>query len=132
MFTGTRTLLALGAVVLAAAPLQAQRRSYVITPEEIERAGPRVGTAYDVVQTLRPRWLGKPREVIQLPGAGAGQELQLARVHVYLNDVDVGDVDYLKTIPAERVLTLRWLSMNEAGSRFGPTEGPAIVVTLKR
>ena len=51
---------------------------------------------------------------------------------MYLNDVDAGDVDYLKTIPVERVEELRWLSANQAGSRFGPTNGPAIVVTLKR
>jgi len=45
----------------------------------------------------------------------------------------MGGADYLKTIPVETVLELRWLSQNEAASRFGPTEGyAAIVVTLKR
>ncbi|MGH2667930.1 MAG: hypothetical protein ACREMM_11310 [Gemmatimonadales bacterium] len=129
MLALTRTVLVLGAVVLAAAPLQAQRRSNVITAEEIERAQPHVGTAYDAVQRLRPRWL-KSRELV-LSGR-PDDPLQAAQVHVYLNDVDAGDVDYLKTIPAERVFELRWLSGNQAASRYGPTDGPAIVVTLKR
>ena len=113
MLAVTRTVLALGAVVLAAAPLRAQRRSNVITAEEVERAQPNVGTAYDA-------------------GPGQVHDLQLAQLHVYLDDVDVGGVDYLKTIPAERVFELRWLSANQAASRYGPTDGPAIVVTLKR
>ncbi len=123
-----RTLPMLCAVVLTAAPLGAQRRP--ITAAEIERAGPTVGTAYDAVNTLRPRWLRAPREMLQLPGSG--REAQIARVHVYMDDHDMGDVDYLKSIPAARVATIRWLSTNEAGSRFGPSEGPVIVVTLKR
>src|SRR5213083_966802 len=123
-----RTLLLVSTLVLAAAPLGAQRRP--IMAAEIERAGPTVGTAYDAVNTLRPRWLRAPREMLQLPGSG--REAQIARVHVYMDDHDMGDVDYLKSIPAERVATIRWLSTNEAGSRFGPREGPVIVVTLKR
>jgi hypothetical protein len=124
-------LLLLCALVLVAAPLRAQRRSSrLITAEEIDRVRPLVGTAYDAVQTLRPRWLQAPREVLALPRAGA--DIRMTRVHVYLNDRDMGDVEYLKTIPAHLVFTLRWLSTNEAGSRFGPSEGPAIEVTLKR
>jgi len=129
MPTIMRTLLVLSVVVLAAAPLRSQRRSDVITAEEIEGAKGKGSTAYDAVQTLRPRWL-KSREAFL---AGGPFDLVKAEgAHVYLNDVDVGDVDYLKTIPAERVEELRWLSANQAGSRFGPTNGPAIVVTLKR
>lgn len=131
MATVTRTLLALWGLGLVAAPLAAQRvNSRLITAEEIERARPSVGSAYDAVQTLRPRWLGSAREVLILPRDGS--EIRMARLHVYVDDRDMGDLDYLKTIPAERVQTLRWLSTNEAGARFGPSEGPAIVVTLKR
>jgi len=127
----TRTLRALCALGLVAAPLAAQRvNSRLITAEEIERAGPTVGSAYDAVRTLRPRWLRSAGDVLALPRGGS--DVRVARLHVYLDDRDVGDLEYLKTIPAERVQTLRWLSTNEAGARFGPSEGPAIVVTLKR
>ena len=57
MPTIMRTLLVLGVGVLAAAPLRSQRRSDVITAEEIEHAKGKGSTAYDAVQTLRPRWL---------------------------------------------------------------------------
>lgn len=127
--TRTIALLALGAVMLAPAPLRAQRRSDIITAQEIERLGASIGTAYDAVRTLRPRWL-RSREMALM--GRPDQPVEAARVHVYLNDVDAGEADYLKTIPAERVLELRWLSTNQAGSRFGPSAGPAIVVTLKR
>jgi hypothetical protein len=114
---------------LGTAPLQAQRRSSVITAAEIDQVRPTVGTAYDAIRMLRPQWL-RSREVVL-----SGREddpVQSARLHVHLNDVDVGGVDHLRTIPAERVQELRWLSANEAGSRYGPTDGPAIVVTLKK
>jgi hypothetical protein len=128
MPTITRTLSVLSLVVLAAAPLRSQRRSDLITAEELARVSGKGGTAFDAVQALRPRWLkvhetfmeGEPTDLVKSQGA-----------HVYLNDVDQGDVDYLKTIPAELVAELRWLSANQAASRYGPTNGPAIVVTLK-
>jgi hypothetical protein len=123
-----RPFLVLGLAVLAAAPLEAQRRSDVVRAEEIARVSGKGGTAFTVVQTLRPRWL-RARELF-MQGDGSGV-VRTAGPHVYLNDVDQGDVDYLKTIPAELVSELRWLSANQAASRFGPTNGPAIVVTLK-
>jgi len=55
----------------------------------------------------------------------------MAQIRVYIDDRDQGDLEYLKTIPAERILTLEFVSMNEAGARYGPSEGPGIVVTFK-
>jgi hypothetical protein len=130
MLKVTRTLLAVSAFIAAAGggPLRAQRRP--ITAEEIERASAVIATAYDAVDKLRPRWLQAPREVLQLPGSSPDAQLRMARIHVYQDDHDMGGVDFLRSIPAERVATIRWLSTSEAGSRFGPSEGPAIVVTL--
>jgi len=120
------------AAVAGATPLRAvQRRSNVLTAEEIERAKPNVGTAFDIVETLRPRWL-QVRELSRIPGK-ADEPVRSTPVYVYLNDVNMGSVDYLKTIPAETVLEMRWLSANETASRYGPTDGQAaIVVKLKR
>ncbi len=117
-----RTLLLVGTLVLATGPLGAQRRP--ITAVEIEKAGGIVTTAFDAVKSLRPRWLQVPRE-ISLKG-------QLEEIHVYQDDHDMGGVDYLRTIPVEHVATIHWYSTNEAGSRFGPSAGPVIAVTLKR
>jgi hypothetical protein len=127
----TRTFpwLTIGAALLATAPLQAQRRSSLITVEEIERLGPSVGTAYDVVRTLRPQWLRVRRDIMS--GRRPEDQVGVAPVHVYLDDREAGDLEYLRTIPAERVFELRWLSATEAGVRYGPTAGPGIVVTLR-
>ncbi len=51
----------------------------------------------------------------------------------YIGNVSVGDIEYLRTIPAATVLELRWLSPFDAASRFSATDGQsAILVTLKR
>jgi len=116
-----RILLLASIVVFAAVPLEAQRRP--ITPDEIERAGAIVTSAFDAVNALRPRWLQAPREM--------GTQGEMPQIHVYQDDHDMGGVEYLKTIPAEHVAKIRWYSANEAGSRFGPSAGPVIEVTLK-
>ena len=137
MSTIVRALLPFCAVALvtsaAAAQAKPKSSSTLITAEEIERARPNVGNAFDVVQLLRPRWL-RSREMIQLPGTGynGGTDPQMAEVHVYIDDRDKGDLDYLKTIPAELIFSLKFMSMTEVGARFGPSLGPGIVVTLKR
>jgi hypothetical protein len=124
-------------MMLAAAPALAAQEaerppkssSTLITAEEIARLSASVGSAYEAVRSLRPRWL-RAREVLRLPGAGGG-EMQFQNIHVYQDNRDMGDIDFLKSIPAEQVHTLRYLSMAEAGARFGPTNGPGIVVTLR-
>jgi hypothetical protein len=122
MLKVTRALLLVCVFALAATPLRAQRRP--ITVAEIEKAGVTVTTAFDAVNTLRPRWLQAPREM--------GTQGRMPRIHVYQDDRDMGGVEYLKTIPAGDVANIRWYSANEAGSRFGPSEGPVIEVTVKR
>jgi hypothetical protein len=133
MRAGTLALVTLSIAALAgSAPLQAQHRpSSVLTAEEIERARLNVSTAYDVVQMLRPRWL-QQHELARLPGSPS-HPLEDTSVRVYLNDRNMGAADFLKTLSVEMVQEMRWLSVNEAASRFGPTNGQAaIAVTLKR
>ena len=128
-----RALLPLCAVALVASAAAAQSKpkssSTLITEDEIEHARPNVGNAFDVVQLLRPRWLGRAREMVALPGVGG--DARMAEIHVYMEDRDKGDVEFLKTIPAELIYSLNFMSMTEVGARFGPSSGPGIVVTLK-
>lgn len=131
-----RGVLLLGAVVLLPSALAAQSKpkssNTLITEEDIARARPNVGNAYDVVQMLRPRWL-RTHEMLQLPGSvNGGNDPQMAQIHVYIDDHDKGDVDFLKTIPLELIESLQFMSVTEVGARFGPSSGPGIVVTLKR
>src|SRR6266516_7588922 len=136
MSTIVRALLPLCTLALVASAAAAQAKpkssSTLITEDEIDRARPNVGNAFDVVQLLRPRWL-RSREMVQLPGNAynGGTDPQMAQIHVYMEDREKGDVDFLKSIPAELIYTLKFMSMTEVGARFGPSVGPGIVVTLK-
>jgi len=67
--------------------------------------------------------------MVLLPSAGS--DARMAEIHVYMEDRDKGDVEFLKTIPAELIFSLKYMSMTEVGVRFGPSSGPGIVVTLK-
>lgn len=115
-----------------AAPRPPKSSSTLITYVDIDRVGPSLGNAFDVVQLIRPRWL-KAREMLVLPSSGADAQMQ--EIHVYLDDRDMGGLDFLRSIPAVQVYTLRYLSLTEVAVRFGPPRsgaGPGIVVTLKR
>lgn len=124
-------MLTIAALVLGR-PLVAQRfQKDVLTAAEIEN-GAQITTAYDAVSRLRPMWLNPSDVTIQSAGT-VGQSVQIAKVRVYVNDFNVGDVDYLKSVAAESVQELRFLSQNETASRYGPTDGQvAIVLILKK
>jgi hypothetical protein len=113
-------------------PLDGQHwQKNVLTAEEIAKQGDNITTAYDAVARLRPMWL-RPSDVTMQSGT-VGQSVQVAQVKVYLNDFNVGDVDFLKSIPSENIQEMRFLSQNETASRYGPTDGQvAIVVKLKK
>lgn len=121
-------------VALAALGRPAAGQHYqknVLTAEEIEK-GAQITTAYDAVARLRPLWLN-PHDVTFQSAGTVGQSVQMAKVRVYVNDFNVGDIDYLKSVDAETVQEMRFLSQNETASRFGPTDGQvAIVLTLKK
>ena len=131
MSTMRQGLLALVFATLAlGVPLHGQRKTNVLTAEEIERANLATSNAYDVVEQLRPRWFAT-RGIAKIPGSPSAP-LQGASVRVWVNEHNAGGPDYLRTIPAGRVLQMRWYSQNEAASHFGPTDDAAIEVVLKR
>src|SRR5437870_3233295 len=105
MRTFALTLLTLCvATLVGRLPLAAQGRSNILTAEEIDQAN--VGTAYDAVQALRPRWLQAPRELGRQPQKGL--DTRGPGIAVYIGNVSVGDIEYLRTIPTATVLELRW------------------------
>jgi hypothetical protein len=128
-----RLLALVGGALVVGAPLGAQqhRQKNVLTTEEIYHWKANMSTAYDAVSMMRPHWL-RVRELSKLPGR-RDEPFQGTQVNIYLNNQNMGSADFLKTIPLENVLEMRWLSANETASQFGPTDGQAaIVVTLKR
>ncbi len=125
---GAPALAAQDTAATAAAPRPPKSSSTLITTDDIDRIRSSIANAYDAVTLLRPRWLRT--DVLRLPGARGGMQRQ--EVHVYMDDRDMGDVDYLRAIAADHIYTLRFMSLAEVGARFGPASGPGIVVTLKR
>ncbi|PYO97820.1 MAG: hypothetical protein DMD60_05860 [Gemmatimonadetes bacterium] len=132
MSTMSQRFLTLAFATLAVGmPLHAQRKTNLLKADEIERAKLGTSTAYEVVEMLRPRWLSK-HELARIPGTPT-EALQDVSVRVWLNGHNAGNADYLRTIPAERVLEMRWYSATEAANHFGPTDGnAAIEVMLQR
>jgi len=127
-------------VVVGAAPLPAQQTdstapaprppkssSTLITEDDIDKVRATAGSAYDVVRLLRPRWL-RQRQPMLPPTEGSTMQQEL---QVFVDDHEMGGLDFLRSLPAEQVYTLRFLSVAEVGARYGPSSGPGIVVTLR-
>lgn len=90
-----------------------------ITAEELQER--EWGTAYDVVQSLRPAWFRGDR-------AGGGAEAV-----VYLDGSRVGGPAFLRQIRANDVVRMEFLRASEASTRYGPGHaGGAILVTSGR
>jgi len=118
----------------AAAPLPPppppKSSSRQITDADIERLGSSAANAYDVVQMLRPQWLRKRNDILNLPGVTAG-ETGMPEFSVFIDDHEMGGLNFLRALPAEQVYLMRFLTMNEVGARYGPTNGPGIVIVLR-
>src|SRR5947208_4246626 len=92
MSTMRQSLLALVFATLAlGVPLHGQRKTNVLTAEEIERANLATSNAYDVVEQLRPRWFAT-RGIAKIPGS-ASAPLQGASVRVWVNEHNAGGPD---------------------------------------
>ncbi|HVH67148.1 MAG TPA: hypothetical protein VM716_04720 [Gemmatimonadales bacterium] len=118
------------AALAVAVPLHAQRKTNLLTVDEIQKAKLTASNAYEVVEMLRPRWFAS-HGLAKLPMTPSDQP-QGVGVKIWINNHNAGGVDYLRTIPAEQVEEMRFYNQNEAASRFGPTDDAAIEVTLRR
>jgi hypothetical protein len=68
--------------------------------------------------------------MLNLPGATAGDTGP--EFSVFVNDHEMGGLSYLRSLPVDQIFSLHFMSMSEVGARYGPTNGPGIVVTLKQ
>lgn len=96
----------------------------VIMAPEIVAA--KVVDAYQAVTRLRPEFLTRRAPVSAMADAPTGPR-------VFLDDVEVGGIDALRTVPLEAITYIRYLSPTEATLRFGaPQPNGAIVVSTSR
>lgn len=125
-----RSLLSFALLMVAACASQSgtqgstpRRVRDVISADEISRA--QVGTAYDVVQTLRPEYL-RGRGMVT---SGGAQELAI----VYIDGARAGGLDQLRRVPRETLAEIRYINASDATTRFGTGHaGGAILVSTKR
>lgn len=136
------TLIAGG--LLAIVPNQAagqKKQRDLITREEIESSPKRSDDIYDVIRSLRPHFLERPRGVRRTDIGGAvpggrpavgGGGSTATEVAVFVDQNHMGGTDVLKSIQAEQVEEVRFFDASKATAEFGMTlgGGGAIVVKL--
>jgi hypothetical protein len=100
------------------------RRSFnVLTEEEFHDM--EAGSAYDVVQRLRPTWL-RQRGPTSVNSRSSGEVL------VYVDGVAYGDVETLRGIPVGHVASMRFFSATDATTRFSVTHGGGVIEVYTR
>ncbi|MEP6991726.1 MAG: hypothetical protein ABJA80_12420 [bacterium] len=100
-----------------------------LTQADIQQGGSSIFTAREAVRLLRPQWLAPPLGRMAssnvTSSGGGGQD-----VIVYINDIRQPDLESLATVPAARVVVMRYLDQNRAVLLHGPGhEGGVIEVT---
>lgn len=100
----------------------------LITADEIATSGAGLETAFDIVQRLRPSMVRSRASTFSTDNQ-AGQ----IPVVVYADEVKLGTVDNLRSIPAAQVREIRYLSATDATQRWGTGHSSgAIHVLTKR
>jgi hypothetical protein len=111
LMSGTALVLSLATGCTRATYNTANARSDIITEDDIARV--KVRTAYDAVVRLHGTFLSHRGETSVLRTSNPDP-------NVYLDDVFVGTIAQLKSIPASDVATIRLYRTWEAQTRFGP------------
>jgi len=96
----------------------------VITLAEIQET--EVGTAYDVVQVLRPRWMIRNR------GTRSFGEGSADFPRVMLDDLPPREFNFLREIPREVLQEIRFLSAREATFLYGTGYNAGIIKVMTK
>ena len=86
----------------------------------------RMGTAADLVRTLRPGML-IPRDASAVNAVSARRWADERAVHVYVDGVLLGGIDVLDRVPAHAVLHVRHLTPTEAMTHFGSGNSSGVI-----
>lgn len=124
-------LLFVAALSINCATAQQSSRSETsrLTRADIEQGGSSLFTAREAVRILRPQWLSPPAGRIASSNVtnGGGGRLD---VIVYIDDKRQPDLESLATVPAAKIVEMRYLDQNRAVLLHGPGhEGGVIEVT---
>lgn len=132
MRTLTLSLMAASILVGACATGSGSQRSDTrrdpnrISPEEIQTQA--TGTAYDLVERLRPNWLRSRSSTLT---GGVGGTVNLPRV--FVDERDYGSRDSLRDFHMDSIEEIRFISGRDATTLYGTGyPGGIIFVVLKK
>ena len=127
-----RVSLALFVVLLGACATgqpSSRSDSSTITRTDIEQGGSSIFTAREAVRILRPQWLARPMGRVassNVNSAGGGGQ----SIIVYIDETRQPDFETLATVPAAKIVEMKYLEQNRAVLLHGPGhEGGVIEVT---
>jgi hypothetical protein len=88
-----------------------------ITREEIDRG--QWADAYDLVSTLRPRWVrGRGPDSFANPG----------QVQVYVDGTRLGDVELLRSLPTVAIERVEWVDPVSSAARWGLDHAHGVIL----
>ena len=95
----------------------------LITAEDIATTSAQ--NAYEVVERFQPQWLTSRGNVSVTNSAATVAS-------VFVNGIQVGDVEYLRNLLPHDIAEMRYYNAGEAGARFGMGHPRGVIaVTLK-
>ena len=97
----------------------------VIGFEEIESRGLVGGTAWDLINSLRPNFLNSR-------GPTSLQSAVQAYPVVYLDGTRYGDIQTLKTISADSIRMVEYMTAGDATTRFGTDHASGVILLVMR
>jgi hypothetical protein len=116
-------------VVALATPASAQQGRgdrNKLTAADIAEAGTSIMTAREAVRILRPQWMAPPlgrHASSDVLSAGGGSPV----VVVYINDMRQPDIESLATVPASRIVEMKYLDQNRAVLLHGPGHESGVI-----
>jgi Outer membrane cobalamin receptor protein len=126
-----RCVLICAALAVACATGQPASRSdtSILTRTDIEQGGSSIFTAREAVRILRPQWLARPMGRVAssnvITSGGGNQD-----IIVYIDDIRQPEFESLATVPAAKIVRIKYLDQNSAVLLHGPGhEGGVIEVT---
>lgn len=113
------------------APRPARGNANLITEQEI--AAGSYQTALEAIQNLRPQML-IPRASTMTGNAAGSSTMEATSVNVviYLDDVRLGEISALSTIPAQRVREIRYVNARDATTRYGSGHGSGAILVVSK
>jgi hypothetical protein len=130
MPNSSRIRLVLLSAVLAAACATGQPASRsdtsMLTRTDIEQGGSSIFTAREAVRILRPQWLARPMGRVassNVTSTGGGSQ----EVIVYIDDKRQPDFESLATVPAAKIVEMKYLDQNRAVLLRGPGHEAGVI-----